>query len=125
MNIGDVFYWVTDQAVGHDSRPKYHVYVCPSDWVDGHTFMFINKGMYGEDYKLLKSDYGFLEYDSYVSCSGLASYDDATLTTFDPTVKGTLSKAHLSELVALVDASRIMERLQKRRISSSLLKAST
>jgi hypothetical protein len=123
MNIGDIFYWITDHAVGHDSRPKYHVYVCPADWVDDNTFLFINKGMYGEDYTVTKADYPFLEYDSYISCFGTTSYSDQEISAFDQTSKGSISKAHLNDILLLVDKSRVMERLQKKRICAALQKA--
>jgi hypothetical protein len=121
MNIGEVYFWVTDQAKGHDIRPKFHIYVCPADWVDDHTFLFINKGMYGDDYKLLQADYpAMLSFDSYVSSNGIAAYDDATIKTFDLTVKGAITRAHLKELMLVLDGSKTLERQQKRRICAAL-----
>jgi hypothetical protein len=122
MNIGDVFYWITDQAIGHDSRPKFHIYVCPSDWVDDHTFLFVNKGMYGDDYKIAKLDYPFLDYDSYVSSFGIVAYDHAKISTFDMSIKGTITTAHLKEIMHVLDGSRTLERQQKKRICAALQK---
>ena len=79
MNLGDIFYWVTEKAKGHDSRPKYHVYICPADGWDDHTFLLINKAPWGDELKITKADYSFLEYDSYVGCNGVVSYTDAEL----------------------------------------------
>jgi hypothetical protein len=59
MQLGDIFLWNTDQAAGHASRNKYHVYICEGDWRAGHTFLFISKADYGCDYPILKSDYDF------------------------------------------------------------------
>jgi hypothetical protein len=122
MNIGDVFYWTTDKAVGHASRAKFHIYICPPDWVDDHTFLFINKGMYGGDYKLTRSDYPFLSYDSYISSFGIVTYDDATIATFDATVKGTITNAHLKEIMHVLNGSKTLERQQKTRICAALQK---
>jgi hypothetical protein len=124
MNLGDIFYWVTDKAIGHAARPKYHVYVCPPDWVDDHTFLFINRGMYGEDFKITKNDYPFLDFpDSYISCGSIVSYSDAELASFDKKPKGQITKSHLREICLKIADSDTMERQQIKRICEALNKA--
>jgi hypothetical protein len=123
MNLGDIFYWETDQVIGRDARSKYHVYVCPPDWVDEHTFLFINKGMYGEDFKVTKADYPFLEYDSYISCGAVVSYSEFDLRLKNLKPVGQISKAHLREICLKIQDSKTMERQQIKRICEALNKA--
>jgi hypothetical protein len=124
MNLGDIFYWITDRAIGHDARAKYHVYVCPPDWVDEHTFLFINRGPYGDDYRITKADYPFLDFpDSYISCGSIVSYSDAELASFDMNPIGQISKDHLRQICLAVADSKTMERQQIKRICEALNKA--
>ena len=63
MNLGEVYYWVTDQAAGYTTRPKFHVYLCEVGWESegDHAFLFINKSNYGGDYYAISNtDYDFL-----------------------------------------------------------------
>jgi hypothetical protein len=78
--------------------------------------------MYGGDYKLTRSDYPFLSYDSYVSSFGIVTYDDATIATFDATAKGTITNAHLKEIMHVLNGSKTLERQQKTRICAALQK---
>jgi hypothetical protein len=121
MNLGDIFYWVTSKAIGHNSRPKYHIYICRPDWVDDHTFLFINKGMYGEDFKITKKEYPFLAYgESYISCNAVISYSDTELSSFAKAPIGKLLKSHLRALSHKIADSKTMELQQIKRICEAL-----
>ncbi len=41
MKTGDVFYWDTNKAKGHFLRKKYHIFICPVDWMNDNTFFYI------------------------------------------------------------------------------------
>lgn len=111
MKLGEIFYFETDKVIGYGSRYKYHLYLGEYGWpLDGHSFLFINKGDYGGDYKILKADYSFftLEY-SYVGCNHVVPYSDEELAGLPPAL-GTLAISHLRELHAAVSKSKTMER---------------
>lgn len=59
MQVGEIYFWDTNKAKGHDSRDKYHLYIGECQWEDGHAFLFINKANYGGDFPLAKKDYEF------------------------------------------------------------------
>jgi hypothetical protein len=65
MKLGD------EKAIGYDSRAKYHIYICAADAWDDSTFLLINKSPWGDELKITKTDYPFLDYDSYIGCNGL------------------------------------------------------
>lgn len=76
MAVGEVFFFVTDQATGHDRRDKYHILI---DVCDGppqeYVFMFISSDDYGNDFPITVKDCPVLGYDSFVSCGKLVRYD--------------------------------------------------
>ena len=114
MKLGEIYFWDTDKASGHDQRWKYHVYLCEAGWrADGHAFLFINKANYGGDYTIHQADYPFFPLPvSYVSCSNVVTYTDAELATARPEFKGCLSKDHMIALRNTVLASEVMEQWQ-------------
>ena len=120
MNLGDVFYWTTSKAKGHDLRPKYHIYVCPADGWDDHTFLLINKVTWGNDLKVTKAECGFLDYDSYIGCNGVVTYTDMELAFFEQEPVGQLSKAHLKALFNMLADPLVMEKMQAKRICNAL-----
>ncbi len=69
---------------------------------------------------LTKADYPFLSYDSYVSSLGIVAYDDVTINGFGTTATGTISKAHMKEIMHVLNASKTLERQQKTRICAAL-----
>lgn len=111
MRLGDIFLWNTDQAAGHASRDKYHVYICEADWRAGHTFLFVSKADYGCDYAILKVDYPFFPLEkSFVSCASIIHYGDIELAAFPQEPLGRLSKKHLRELsAAIMDGGAMVE----------------
>ncbi len=120
MKLGDIFYWVTEKAVGHDSRPKYHIFICEADGWDDHTFLVINKATWGNELKITKAEYPFLDYDSYVGCNGVFCYSDAELAPLDKKPKGQLTKAHLQALFNILADPHAMERKQANRLCNAL-----
>ena len=60
MKVGEIYYWVTDKAVGYSTRPKYHVFICEADWEEENTFLFISKTNYNGDYAISNINYNFL-----------------------------------------------------------------
>jgi hypothetical protein len=121
MQVGDIFFWTTDQAAGHAARDKYHVYICPADWRAGHTFLFISKLNYGCDYEILKADYDFFPLErSYVSCSSIVHYDDKELQAFPQQPLGRLSLKHQKELRAAILAGGAMVMWETHRVCNAL-----
>lgn len=125
MNLGDIFYWVTEKVVGHDSRPKFHIYICPPDNWDEHTFLLINKSPWGDELKITRADYPFLQYDSYIGCNGVVSYTDDELAKFDANPVGRLTNEHLKSLFNILADPTAMERMQARRLCNALKAAFT
>jgi len=68
MNLGEIFVWETEKALGFAIRKKYHVFICSGDWQADNTFLFISKSDYGGDYPISNKDYPFLPLvTSYIS----------------------------------------------------------
>lgn len=100
MTLGDILYFETDQAIGHDSRWKYHLFLGYGNYrLDGNVFMFINKANNGSCFPIYKADYNFFPLNcSYIGCTGLIAYSDSELAIASPQYKGRLSDDHLREL---------------------------
>lgn len=111
MILGSVYYWESDQVIGHDLRNKYHIYIGDGDWRhQGHVFLFINKSNAHGGYKITNPPYTFLKYsESYVSCTGIACYGDDVVAGKIGTLKGQIQIEHLRELRAAIAASDVME----------------
>ncbi len=123
MQLGDILYFETNKALGHESRPKYHVYISLGDWrLDGHVFLFINKSDYGSDYKILKVDYSFFELDySFVGCGGVITYSAHELQSMSPQFKGRLSTEHIKQLYKCVQDSDRMTGHEIRFVCNSIV----
>lgn len=115
MNVGEIYFWVTDKAVGHSSRPKFHVYIGEAGWREqGHAFLFISSSNFtGCDYQINKVDYAFLTKDvSFVSCGRIVAYADHELAAAAPKFFGALSHQHLAQLRTAIANSDVMENWQ-------------
>ena len=125
MKIGEIYYFVSDQAIGYAQRPKYQVYICDPSWIiDGHTFQFISGRDYGGDIRITHAEYGFLPYAvSYISCGNPASYSVEQLYELKPKLKGRLSLEHMKLLYDGVLDSFTMERRFIPLIAGTILKA--
>jgi|GEM_PF-3990547 len=114
MKLGEIYCFVSEKAIGYQSRKKYHIYICESDWRDanvGHLFLFVSKADYGGDYPIKKSDYGFFDLEvSYVSCGRTIFYSDEELKQIKLEPLGSLNLGHLKELYSFVANSNTMER---------------
>src|SRR5712671_1955501 len=99
MLVGEIYYWDTNKAAGHDSRFKYHLYIGESARDDGHAFLFINKADYGGDFALSKNDYSLFPLGtSYIGLGNIVCYSDQELADAAPELKGRLTAAHMKEL---------------------------
>lgn len=120
MNLGQIYRWTTDKAIGHQQRPKLHVFICEADAREDHTFLFISSANYGCDYKILKTDYPFLDHDSFVSCGRIVCYSDEELAQFAIEELGRITKPHLAALRKAVLASDQMEAWEIKRVGNAL-----
>jgi hypothetical protein len=111
MKLGQIYFWETDQAIGHKLRDKYHLYICPPGWrTQGHAFLFINKRNYGGDYAISKTDYPFMPLEvSYVSTSAIVTYSDGELSDAKIRHVGDIKPKHLGELHNSIANSDVME----------------
>jgi hypothetical protein len=97
MQVGEIYYWNTDKAAGHDSRFKYHVYI--GECEDGHAFLFISKADYGGDFAIHKKDYSFFPLAvSYIMLSGHCALYRSRTKDGAPELKGRLTKPHMQQL---------------------------
>lgn len=109
MLVGEIYFWDTNKAKGHDSRDKYHLYIGESQWDDGRAFLFINSTDYGGDFALAKADYRFFPLEiSYISLSGIVPYTDQELAAAAPELKGRLTAAHMQALFNAVAGCKTM-----------------
>ncbi len=120
MKLGDVFYWVTEKAIGHDSRAKYHIYICDADAWDDNTFLLINKSPWGDELKITKANYPFLDYDSYIGCNGVVTYTDAELVALDKNPVGQIRQDDLKALFNILADPLAMEAKQAKRLCNAL-----
>jgi hypothetical protein len=121
MQLGAIYVWDTNKALGHDSRKKYHVFICPGDWREGHTFLFISKSDYGGDFAITNLEYKFLPLPvSFISCTSIVCYTDQELADCKSKLVGQLSAAHLQALFNAVQGSEIMEQRHILRVCNAL-----
>lgn len=114
MIVGRVYRWSTDKAIGYESRRKMHLYICEPSWkADGYSFLLINKGDYGGDYRITKPPYSFLTFDySFVGCGGIVTYTQSELNSYGIEEMGDLDHNHLKELHGAIAGSELMESWQ-------------
>ena len=85
--IGGVYKFESDQAAGYISRPKFHVYLGPTEHQRApakHAFLFISSADYGGCFPIACASYTFLQYDSFISCGKLVYYTGAHLNGMKP-----------------------------------------
>ena len=120
MTLGDVFYWLTNRAKGYALRAKFHIYICPPDHLDGHTFLLINTVSWGNDLKIGKSDYPFLDYDSFVGCNGVFCYSENEISAMGKSPVGRINKKDLKALFNILADPHAMEAAQAKRLCNAL-----
>jgi hypothetical protein len=116
MAVGDVYQFISDKALGYETREKYHVYLGKTDHFRAggeYVFLFISSSNYGNCFPIEFSDYGdFLRYDSYISCGNLIFYSAEDLKTSGAKRVGRISDAHLKALHSHLAGHEIMESWQ-------------
>lgn len=126
MNTGDVYYWETAKAKGHETRRKYHIYICDADWADDVTFMFICSISYTGDFAITKDECPFLKNDeSYISCSAPVLYTETEIKSLSVKMQkvGSLPKSTLRRLLNHILDSETLERQYIKRISEAIAAA--
>jgi hypothetical protein len=120
MNLGEVFYWQTNKAQGHDQRFKYQLFICDEDWEDGYTFLFISSFDRGGDYRITNPPYTFLTKDeSFVTVYSITCYSADELKNIGQPV-GVISPEHLQELYQAVLNSDYMEGRHIKRVCNAI-----
>jgi hypothetical protein len=118
MELGEVYLWETDLPQGRGKRRKFQVFVGQAGRFS--LFLFINTMEWFKDYKLLRADYSFLEYDSFVACNAVASYTADQLKNAAPALVGKVSAQHLKELRDAIIAAETMPQGQANFVCKSL-----
>jgi hypothetical protein len=90
------------------------------DWQADNTFLFINSTGYHGDCRIQSSDYGFLSYDSFVSCGSVVCYSDDELKAANPKFVGRLSARDIRSIYDAVVASERMETRHVKRVCNAL-----
>jgi hypothetical protein len=120
MNLDEVYFWETEKIEGYTTRRKYHVFICPKDDDEGHTFLFINSMDWFKDYRLLKSSYSFLSYDCSIGCNTVVTYTDDELSKVRPQLVGQLSVPDMKGLRDAIIGAETMERRHLNRVCTVL-----
>ena len=120
MRTGDVLYWVTDKAAGHDLRPKYHIFICESDWKEDNTFLFISSNDYFKDFRITKADWPNMpKEESFIGGSPIF-YSDLELSSYAISPSGRLTTRCMQRLALHVQDSEVMERRYISRVIAAL-----
>lgn len=102
MQLGDVIKFTSNQAMGHDSRDKFHIFICKTDHFrapNEYAFLFISSSNFSNCFQILKNDYDeMLEHDSFISCSNLVFYSEDYLRNVKLTKVGAMNTDHLAAL---------------------------
>jgi hypothetical protein len=120
MEVGEIYVWETTKAQGHDKRKKYHVFICPYDADDDHTFLYINSADWFKDYKIAQSEYKFLAYDSYIGCNSIVTYTTGDIILANPQLVGKLTSADLKGLRDAIIAGESMAQRDAMRVCKAL-----
>jgi hypothetical protein len=123
MKLGEVYFWETDQVIGREKRGKFQIFICPPDGEYENTFLYINSAEWFKDFKLLKANYDFLKYDSFVASNSAVTYSDRELAAAKPALVGSLSAADLKGLRDALIAAETMETRDLNRICKALASA--
>lgn len=109
MKTGDIFYWNTGKAKGYESRQKYHVFICESDWKEDNTFLFISSNDYFKDFRITKRDWAKMpKEESFIGCNPVF-YSDEELRRYSIAQIGSLTLACMQRLALHVQDSEVME----------------
>lgn len=104
--VGDIFKFVTEKAIGHETRDKYHVAIALSKG----AMLFISSNPFEGAMKIDRSDWPEMpKEESYISCSSLLRYTKDNLDGITPISAGRLSDACLRRLEKHVASSYTLE----------------
>ena len=121
MKTGEIFFWNTTKARGHETRNKFHMFVRETDWQFGNTFLFISKLNYFNDFQITKTDYPFLPLPiSYISCEEPITYTDEELARLTLQPMGKLIDRHFDDLANHLLGHEVMEKRHIDRICKAL-----
>ena len=120
MKTGEIFYWVTDKAKGHLSRPKYHIFICESDWKEDNTFLFISSDDYFKDFRITKADWADMPKEESFIGGSPVFYSDLELRTDTISPSGILTTKCMRRLALHVQDSEVMERRHISRVVAAL-----
>lgn len=124
MRTGEIYFWTTNKAKGHQERDKYHIFICNDDWQDGITFLFICSQNYFGDFPITKAEYNCLpNEESFISCSDPVFYTPEELQAFSAKPIGRLTKDFMKMLANHLASSETMENRHIVRICKALHKA--
>jgi hypothetical protein len=100
MIVGGVYYFVSDQATGYESRRKYHLYIGEGNYRhQGHIFLFISSSNTHSGYSITRPPYGFLRLtESFISTNSIVSYEIDDMSIIAGDCLGRLSPQHMKEL---------------------------
>jgi hypothetical protein len=82
--------------------------------------LLINKSPWGDELKIAKADYPFLDYDSYIGCNGVVTYTEAELAPLDKKPVGQIRQEHLKALFNILANPLAMEAMQAKRLCNAL-----
>ncbi|WP_286759946.1 hypothetical protein [Sulfitobacter sp. UBA1132] len=104
--VGDIFKFVTEKAIGHETRDKYHVAIALSKG----AMLFISSDPFEGAMKIDRNDWAKMpKEESYISCSGLLRYTKDDLEGVTPVPAGRLSDDCLRRLEGHVASSYTLE----------------
>lgn len=122
METGEIFFWNTDKVQGRDTRRKYHIFICGSDWKeDRNTFLFISSNNYFNDFQINQKDWAVMpKTDSFISCVSPVFYYDSDLKRYEITRTGSLTVQCMRRLALHIQDSDSMERRHISRVVAAL-----
>ena len=104
--VGDIFKFVTEKAIGYETRDKYHVAIELSKG----AMLFISSDPFEGAMRIDRNDWAEMpKEESYISCSSLLRYTRHDFDGITPTAAGRLSDDCLTRLEAHVASSYTLE----------------
>ena len=111
MQTGEVYKWATTQARSHQTRNKYHIFICEHP-IHQNVFLFINsENLFNQhDFEIVKSDCPFLPNpSSFISCTNIVCYEHREIIHLVPsTCVGQLTVDCMTRLASHLAGSHTM-----------------
>ncbi len=120
MTLGEIYLWETDRAQGHAKRKKFHIFICQNE--ENHFSLYINSIEYYKDCKILRANYEFLAYDSFIGCNAVETYTTKQLAVLkpQPQIIGQLTAQDMKALRDAIIAAETMEARNANRVCKAL-----